>query len=218
MGCNCERTRQRWISPEELVAVAQVLNDSGNRSLCHSSFCCGGAQHSRLMVAAQVVAAAISITKRPDNQSVGSYIHRPSAGGSELTLRAGCWFILCGLGMIVSTRKRSVKFRVTVHSANAMASRQNKQPQSFRDPHARKKTARKSFAGSLYSTPFCASGRAQCAGARQFYVWSYSEAEAAMEPWQLASSCFWLEPLPAASCKSFYGALGETTIQVFFWR
>mmetsp|Transcript_19761 Transcript_19761/g.37173 ORF Transcript_19761/g.37173 Transcript_19761/m.37173 type:complete len:159 (-) Transcript_19761:181-657(-) len=27
-------------------------------------------------------------------------------GGSETSLRAGCWFILCGLGMIVSTRKR----------------------------------------------------------------------------------------------------------------
>ena len=27
-------------------------------------------------------------------------------GGSELSLRAGCWFILMGLGMIVSTRKR----------------------------------------------------------------------------------------------------------------
>ena len=27
-------------------------------------------------------------------------------GGSELSLRMGCWFILAGLGMIVSTRKR----------------------------------------------------------------------------------------------------------------
>lgn len=27
-------------------------------------------------------------------------------GGAELSLRMGCWFILVGLGMIVSTRKR----------------------------------------------------------------------------------------------------------------
>jgi len=27
-------------------------------------------------------------------------------GGAELSLRMGCWFILAGLGMIVSTRKR----------------------------------------------------------------------------------------------------------------